>query len=182
MSESQHQPLVLLVSKSANSTRLIAKHLRDYFVLLTADDAQSAWDNLLDNRAVAMIICELEQAIDQFGLLERIRDAHDNRLAATPMLLLVGESDSDASRESAFQKGATDFINLPFTSAELTARVRLHSNLYVQHSLEPTTEMPPVSAVNVLQQLSQDNFFNSRVLQELSFSQRHLLLLLQQWT
>ena len=33
--------------------------------------------------------------------------------------------------------------------------------------------MPPISAVNVLQQLSQENFFNSRVQQEISFSLRH---------
>ena len=168
----QQKPAVLLVARSSNSLRLIGKHLQPYFEVLTADDAESAWDSLLESRSVALLISELELVIDKFGLLERLRSAGDSWLAATPLLLLVGENDADAERELAFQAGATDFINLPFVSTELTARVRLHANLYLQQQ-EPSHEMQSVSAVNLLQQLSQQNFFKSRVQQELSFSQRH---------
>ncbi len=168
----QQKPAVLLVARSSNSLRLVGKHLQPYFEVLTADDAESAWDSLLESRSVALLISELELVIDKFGLLERLRSAGDSGLAATPLLLLVGENDADAERELAFQAGATDFINLPFVSTELTARARLHANLYVQQ-LEPSPEMQSVSAVNLLQQLSQQNFFKSRVQQELSFSQRH---------
>ena len=51
--------------------------------------------------------------------------------------------------------------------------MRLHSNLHSRHALEPTIEMKAIPAVNVLQQLSRETFFNSRVQQELSFSARH---------
>jgi len=172
MTEEQQKPGVLLVARSSNNLKLVGKHLGKYFKVLTADDAESAWDSLLELRTIALIVSELELVIDNFGLLERLRSAGDSWLAATPLLLLVGESDADADREIAFQAGATDFINLPFVSTELTARARLHANLYVQQQ-EPSQEMQSVSAVNLLQQLSQQNFFNSRVQQELSFSQRH---------
>ena len=173
MPENQQKANLLLACQSAQSAKLISRHLRDYFNLLTVSDAQAAWELLLENRDVSLLICELTLADDPFALLERIRDAQDNRLAATPVLLLIGENDSDEQRETAFRNGATDFINLPFASAELTTRVRLHADIYVQHSIEPTVEMQQIAAVNVLQQLSQENFFNSRVQQEISFSLRH---------
>jgi two-component system, cell cycle response regulator len=164
---------ILLATRSTTSAKLIGKQLRAIYNLLNADDAELAWTGLVEQREIALVICELELAINQFGLLERIRSAADNRLAAIPVLLLVGENAAAAQRELAFEKGATDFINLPFSSAELTARVRLHTTLYRQHSRAASLEMELVPAVNVLKQLAQENYFTSRVQQELSFSQRH---------
>ncbi len=173
MSEQKEKPTILLVASSVLSIKLVSKHLQEHFALLTAEDAEAAWDLLLKDREIVLVICELEMMINQFGLLERIRSAGDSWLAATPILLLVGENDADAGRELAFQMGATDFINMPFASSELTARARLHANLYLQHSMESPEELEQVSAADLLQQLSQTNFFNSRAHQELSFAQRH---------
>jgi diguanylate cyclase (GGDEF)-like protein len=173
MTEERQKPTILLVAASANSSKLVARHLEAFFTVLTAMDAESAWETLLKHRDITLVISELDLMIDRFGLLERMRNASDSWLAATPILLLVGENDTDAGRELAFQMGATDFINLPFATSELTARARLHANLYVQHAQKPVEDMQEVSAANLLQQLSQQNFFNSRAQQELSFSQRH---------
>ncbi len=164
---------VLLVSASTTSARAIGKSLEREYELLLAKDVEQAWELLVGPRNPSLVICELALAMDSFNLLERIRGAGDNRLAATPILLLVGESDSDQQREQAFERGATDFVSMPFASSELHARVRLHSNLHSRHALEPTIEMKAIPAVNVLQQLSRETFFNSRVQQELSFSARH---------
>jgi len=173
MSEQKEKPTILLVASSVHSIKLVSKHLQEHFALLTAEDAEAAWDLLLKDREIVLVICELEIMINQFGLLERIRSAGDSWLAATPILLLVGENDADEGRELAFQMGVTDFINMPFASSELTTRARLHANLYLQHSMESPEELEQVSAANLLQQLSQTNFFNSRAQQELSFAQRH---------
>ena len=173
MPEPEQKPTILLVASSAHSIKLVSKHLQEHFTLRTAEDAESTWDALLEDREIVLLIGELELMISQFGLLERIRSAGDSWLAATPILLMVGENDDDAGRELAFQMGATDFINLPFASSELTARVRLHANLYLQHVTETADEMHQVSDTDLLQQLSQKNFFYSRAHQELSFAQRH---------
>lgn len=167
------QPSILLIAESATTVKLIIRHLQDHFAVQVANDAESAWEVIQSRDDIDVIVCDLRQAVASFGLLERVRDAGDKKLAATPVLLLVGENDADHDREDAFSKGATDFINLPFASAELITRVRLHANLYAQHFSEPDAEMQSVSAVNVLQQLSQVKHFESRVHQEISFSLRH---------
>lgn len=173
MSQAQNKPLALLVARSSNSLKLVSRQLEPHFKVMTASDAESAWDALLEFCSITLLISELELVIDGFGLLERLRGASDSRLAATPLLLLVGEDDDDAARERAFLKGASDFVNLPFSSQELTARARLHASLYLQQAQDLAQDAQPVAAVNLLQQLSQQKYFDTRVLQELSFSQRH---------
>lgn len=164
---------ILLVTCSDTSAKLIGKQLRDRFELCIADDAERAWESLVEERGISLVICELNLAIDAFALLERLRGASDNRLAAVPVLLLVGENDTEHRRELALHKGATDFINLPFASSELIARVQLHTSLYRQHGLASEPGPDQVTAVNLLKQLAQESLFAARIEQELSFSQRH---------
>ncbi len=173
MKDSSENSVILLVSKSPQRTRSITKLLSKHFTVLCVENAEMAWEKMLEVSNVSVLVCELPAAIDQFGLLERIRNASDKHLAARPVLLLVGESDQENGRESAFRLGATDFINMPFSSTELTTRVRLHAQLFFQHSEQQTVEMQQVSAPNLLQQLRQQNYFKSRLEQELSFSLRH---------
>ena len=173
MTKSDKKPAILLVSKPTRSADSIRKLLTSHFAGSKAKDAETAWKFLAKGQQITVIICELSLAIDQFGLLERIRNSSDRSLAAKPVLLLVGEKDDENDREKAFRLGATDFINMPFSSTELTTRVRLHAQLFVTHAIEDTTEMQKMTAVNVLQQLAQEKFFKSRLKHELSFSLRH---------
>lgn len=173
MTKSDKKSAILLVSKPTRSADSIRKLLTSHFIGSKAEDAETAWKFLIKGQQITVIICELSLAIDQFGLLERIRNASDRSLAAKPVLLLVGEKDDENDREKAFRLGATDFINMPFSSTELTTRVRLHAQLFINHAVEDTTEMQNIAAVNVLQQLAQEKFFKSRLKQELSFSLRH---------
>jgi two-component system cell cycle response regulator len=173
MTKSDKKPAILLVSKPTRSADSIRKLLSSNFIGSKAEDAETAWKFLVKRQQITVIICELSLAIDQFGLLERIRNASDRSLAAKPVLLLVGEKDDENDREKAFRLGATDFINMPFSSTELTTRVRLHAQLFINHAVEDTTEMQNIAAVNVLQQLAQEKFFKSRLKHELSFSLRH---------
>ncbi len=175
MSEVHTKPSVLLVAQSAMTVKLIGKLLGEYFSLISVNDAETAWDSLLASTGpeAAVVICELKLSIDGFGFLERLRSANNNHLAARPVLLLVSESDSEESRESAFQQGATDFINMPFSSTELTTRVRLHAQYFVQHSQIKPVEIQKDTSLGVLQQLMQENYFESRLSQEIAFSFRH---------
>jgi len=167
------KPVVLLLCQSQQSGRSISKILSPNFNVITVEDAESAWEQCLENSEVLVVISELPLVIDDFDLLERIRSAAENSLAATPVLLLVGENDSDDDREAAFRNGATDFINMPFVSNELITRVRLHAQLFVQHVDGRAINAESVAAANVLQQLAQEKIFLSRLEQELSFSYRH---------
>jgi two-component system cell cycle response regulator len=175
MSDVNTKPSVLLVVQSAMTVKSFGKLLGQYFNLISVNDAETAWDSLLASTGaeITVVICQLQLSIDGFGLLERLRSADNNHLAAKPVLLLVSESDSEESRERAFERGATDFINMPFSSTELTTRVRLHAQYFVQHSQVKPLEIQKNTSLSVLQQLTQENYFESRLSQEIAFSLRH---------
>jgi two-component system cell cycle response regulator len=175
MSEVNTKPSVLLVAQSPMIVKSVSKLLGEYFNTISVNDAEAAWDALLERTGseAALIICELQLSIDGFGLLERLRSASNNQLAAKPVLLLVSEVDSEESREKAFQRGATDFINMPFLTTELTTRVRLHAQYFLLHSQIKKPEIEQDTSLNVLQQLTQESYFNSRLNQEIAFSLRH---------
>ena len=172
MPEAENKPVILLITQSGRSANMIEKLLRGYFSALKAEDAESGW-NLLVKLPVDVIACDLAIAVDQFGLLERIRNASDRSLAAKPVLLLIGEQDQGKKRENALGLGATDFINMPFSSSELITRTRLHAGLYGHHSVDPTLEMEHIPTVSGLKRLTDEKFFKSRLQHELSFSLRH---------
>ena len=173
MSEKTSKPLILLLAGSAQNARSINRLLEKLFEIVTVDEAESAWSGLLEQSNVSLVISELVLVNNEFGLLERIREAGSTRLAATPVLLLIGEQDGDNLRDRAIELGATDFINSPFSSAELLTRSRLHVDLHVQQTRDNANEIQQSGATSLLHQLSQEKFFHSRVQQELSFSQRH---------
>ena len=151
---------------------MIDKLLRGYFSVIKAEDADSGWNQLV-TMPVAVIACDLALAIDNFGLLERIRSARDRSIATKPVLLLIGEQDQVRTSEIALGLGATDFINMPFSSSELITRTRLHAQLFGQPRADPTIELEHIPLVNELKQLTNENFFRSRLQHELSFSLRH---------
>jgi len=173
MPQTNTKPVVLLLSQSQQSLRSISKILNPNFTVIVVEDAEDAWEELVGNSKILVVIGELPLVVDGFDLLERIRNANEKRLAAIPVLLLVGESDNDDDRETAFRGGATDFINMPFVSIELITRVRLHTQLFAQHIDGHAINAESVAAANVLQQFSQESIFISRLEQELAFSRRH---------
>jgi CheY-like chemotaxis protein/phosphoribosyl 1,2-cyclic phosphodiesterase len=59
--------------------------------------------------------------LDGFGVLERLR--RDARTADLPVIMLTGVSDAQ-STERGFEIGVTDYMEKPFTPAQLRARVR----------------------------------------------------------
>jgi diguanylate cyclase (GGDEF)-like protein len=172
MPDAENKPVILLITQSSRSAKMIEKLLRGYFISLMAEDAESGW-NFLVNQPVAVIACDLALAIDKFGLLERIRNARDRSLAAKPVLLLIGEQGQGKRSENALGMGATDFINMPFSSTELITRTRFHAGLLGQLRADPTIELEHIPSVNELKQLTDEKFFRSRLQHELSFSLRH---------
>lgn len=166
-------PLVLLVTSSKHTANLIKKQLAQYFITSDAKDAEAAWGLLLEQQVYSLVICELGLSINPFGLLERIRKASDNQLANIPFLLLFGENESDEERKLAFRLGASDFVSLPCSSAELIARASLRANFEAQNTVNEAIEMQQLLAAGNLDQLAQVSLFNSLLKQEVSFSQRH---------
>ena len=174
MSEMMDTPSVLLVTGSTQTTRSINKLLSGQFNILHAEDSDKAWEILQRQSSISVVICALKKSIDHSALLERIRHAHDKYLAALPVLLLVGETDTDDLRDKAFSAGASDFINMPFSGIELKTRVQLHAKIFSLYAQDQDDEVLDDSGnIELLNTLVQQEVFVSRLQQELSFSQRH---------
>ena len=88
------------------------------------------------------------------------------------MVLLQGEKDSRQNQHKAFQQGASDFVMLPPTREELIERIELQIQLFAGNPALISADNE-ASAAGALKKLAQVSFFDSRVNQELAFSQRH---------
>ncbi len=165
------KPVVLLATQSRLSAKSITKLLQAQFTVLEADDSENAWNILTDKVTVNLLMSDLGLMQNQFGLLERIKTAQHKSIRHLPLLLLIAEKDSDEERETALSKGASDFLTMPFSSAELIARVRMHTQLFLKQ--EKILDAEKDETLDTLQQLAPETFFESRLEQELSFSSRH---------
>lgn len=165
------KPIVLLATQSGLSARSITKLLQAQFTVFEADDSENTWNTLTDKTNVNLLVADLGLMQDQFALLERIKTAQHKNIRHLPLLLLIAETDTDDDREAALSKGASDFLTMPFSSAELIARVRMHTQLFLKQ--EKILDAEEDEGVDILQRLASETFFESRLEQELSFSSRH---------
>lgn len=172
MTGSKEKQQVLLASQSSLLSKSIEKLLEHHYDLIVVEDAESAWKTLAENRQIVLVMSELAVVLEPFALIERIRQASDERLAATPLILLHGEKDTREHRQKAFQQGASDFVALPTTREELIDRVELQIQLFSGNPALISADNE-ASAAGALKKLAQISFFDSRVDQELAFSQRH---------
>jgi len=174
MADSVDLPTILLVAASKLTNKSFSRLLSDQFAIVYVESAEQAWESLQTQTALSVVVCELEKAVDENALLERIRRADDKSLASLPVLLLVGERDDEGRCDQAFAMGATDFIHMPFSSIELKTRVRLHSRLFGLLQKDSAFELASQSSpVDLLNTLMQEKYFCNRLEQELSFSSRH---------
>ncbi len=165
------KPIVLLATQSRLSARSMIRLLQDQFTILEVDDAEDAWKAMTGKTTVNLLISDLVLLQNQFALLERIKTAQDKGIRHLPLLLLISENNDDGERENALSKGATDFLTMPFSSSELIARVRMHTQVFLRQ--EKILDAEKDETIDILQQLSPETFFESRLQQELSFSTRH---------
>lgn len=175
MSEIEELPSILLVSGSDLVHKSISRLLIDKFNVLHAYDAEQAWDNLVRENSILVVLCELSLAIDDDALLHRIRHANHKSLAILPVLVLVGERDDEAMLDTAFSGGATDYIDLPFSSVELKVRIRLHAQIYGKYYEDADFELEQNMPSDILTGVMQEKYYLSRLDQEIGFSIRHQL-------
>ena len=124
MSEAQEAlPRLLIVDDSRMVRASIIKQVRDHFDCREEVDGQSAWETLVVDSAIEVVITDLGMPrLDGLGLLERMRSSSVARLQKLPVVVISGEDDT-ASRARAREAGASDFITKGVGTAELLARL-----------------------------------------------------------
>ena len=122
MSNPNQLPRVLIVDESRMVRAMLIRHIRDLYDFREEGDGEAAWQVLVLDHSIELVICSLSlPVLDGDSLLVRVRSSRLVRLCQMPMLMIAG--DDDAAIERAKSHGASDFISRNTGGAELLARI-----------------------------------------------------------
>lgn len=123
------RPHVLIADDSRIVRATLSKHLSDLFDFSEALDGEDAWQCLLRNDSVDLLITDLTMPrLDGYGLLRRMRGSSSEHLREMPVVVVSGTDDADERRE-AKEAGATDLITKGMPTAQLLSRMTLLAQL-----------------------------------------------------
>jgi PleD family two-component response regulator len=123
------KPQALIADDSRIVRATLCKHLSDLFDFSEALDGEEAWDFLLRNDSVDLLITDLTMPrLDGYGLLRRMRASRSEHLRSMPVVVVSGTDDADERRQ-AREAGATDLITKGMPTAQLVSRMTLLAQL-----------------------------------------------------
>lgn len=163
-------PRLLVVDESRMVRALLVRHVRESYDFREEADGESAWQTLVLDHSIDLVICSLSlPVLDGDGLLQRVRASRLPRLARLPMLMISG--DDRESIERARTHGASDFIDRSIGSAELLARV--DSLLLLAQAQKRLLAEQDLHVQNASTGLFTRKYMELQALQALSHAVRH---------
>lgn len=167
---------ILAVDDSRVMRRAISKILSPPYDVIEAEHGEDGWALLQHHEDIQIVFTDLSMPyLDGYGLLERIRNSTDTRIADIPVIIITGNEDDDEAKMEALDKGANDFIAKPFDKAQLQAR----ANSYIKFEetskkLSETAEkLEKQAAVDELTGLGSQRYFQRSADEQLSSLKRH---------
>jgi two-component system cell cycle response regulator len=135
------KPRVLIADDSRIVRATLIKHIQGMFEFREALDGEQAWEILLLDPNIRVLITDLTMPkLDGYGLLERIRASKISRIRNMPVVVVSG-SDEQQERDRAKAAGATDLITKGIVTAQLLSRLDILSKLAsTQHEYERSLE------------------------------------------
>jgi diguanylate cyclase (GGDEF)-like protein len=122
-------PLILVVEDSQTTAALLSKYLGGAYRLLHAKDGQLAWDMLVQNSNISLVITDIHMPnLSGHQLLVKIRKSEDAQHKNLPVIVMTTAEDN-VDRNLSFLNGANDFITKPIDEMEMVARVNVHYRL-----------------------------------------------------
>jgi two-component system cell cycle response regulator len=137
------KPRVLIADDSRIVRATLIKHIEGMFEFREALDGEQAWETLLIDPNIRVVITDLTMPkLDGYGLLQRIRSSRISRIRDIPVVVVSG-SDEREERERAKAAGATDLITKGIDTAQLLSRLDILSKLIAtQREFERSLETP----------------------------------------
>jgi diguanylate cyclase (GGDEF)-like protein len=170
------RPRVLIADDSRIVRASLVQHLKDRFDIREVTDGEAAWQAILLDSSIRVVISDLTMPkVDGFELLNRVRSSKVQRIRELPIVIISGE-DETADRERAAGIGATDFIRKGVGAAELVARmevlVRLSSTR--EALAESQASLESSRTVDTDTELLNLPFFDKQVDKLVSYARRNL--------
>ena len=123
------RPRVLIADDSRIVRATLIKHIDGMFDFREALDGEQAWETLLLDPSIRVVITDLTMPkLDGYGLLKRIRASKISRIRNIPVVVVSG-SDEQEERDRAKAAGATDLITKGIATAQLLSRLDILSKL-----------------------------------------------------
>lgn len=134
--DSPGKPRVLIADDSRIVRTMLIKHIEGMFEFREALDGEQAWETLLVDPSIRVVITDLTMPkLDGYGLLQRIRSSKINRIRNIPVVVISG-SDERQERDRAMAAGATDLIIKGIGAAQLLSQLDVLSRLASPQSHE----------------------------------------------
>jgi diguanylate cyclase (GGDEF)-like protein len=146
------KPRVLIADDSRIVRVSLSKHIQGMFEFREAVDGEQAWETLLLDPNIRVLITDLAMPkLDGYGLLARIRASKVSRIRDMPVVVISG-SDDQEERDRAKAAGATDLITKGIGTAQLLSRLDILSKLVntqreFERSLEELVRTSPGAPV-----------------------------------
>ena len=123
LTEVRIKPRILIADDSRIVRATLIKHIEGMFEFREALDGEQAWQMLLVDPRIRVVITDLTMPkLDGYGLLQRIRNSRINRIRRVPVIVLSG-SDEQQERDRAMAAGATELISKGVAAARLLSRL-----------------------------------------------------------
>jgi PleD family two-component response regulator len=170
------KPRVLIADDSRIVRASIVQHIRDRFDIREVMDGEAAWQAILLDSSIRVVITDLTMPkVDGFELLNRVRSSKVQRIRELPMVVISGE-DEAAERDRAAGMGATDFIQKGVAAAELIARLEVLVRLSATREAlaESQASLESSRTVDSETELLNMPFFDKQVEKLISFAPRNL--------
>lgn len=170
------KPRVLIADDSRIVRASIVQHIRDRFDIREVMDGEAAWQAILLDSSIRVVITDLTMPkVDGFELLTRVRSSKVQRIRELPIVVISGEDES-AERDRAAAIGATDFIQKGVAAAELLARLEVLVRLSATREAlaESQASLESSRTVDGETELLNMPFFDKQVEKLISFARRNL--------
>lgn len=160
---------ILFVDDSKVMLKTAAKILKAEFEVITAVDGNDAWAKLEKDHDIQVLFTDINMPdCDGYELLKFVRTSDDPGLNAMPVILVTGADDDAAARQTAIDRGATDFINKKSLGEELLPRARAHARYQrISRQLQARSTIDPITG------LANEHGLLDRLEQDIAYARRH---------
>jgi two-component system cell cycle response regulator len=170
------KPRILIADDSRIVRSIIAQHLRDRFDVREAADGETAWQAILLDASIRVVLTDLAMPkVDGLELIARARASKVQRIRELPIVVLSA-ADEQAECERAAAAGATDFVPKGVAAAELNSRVELLLKLTSTREAlaESRTALESARTVDPETELLTLPYFDRQVDRLIAYSRRNV--------
>lgn len=121
--KSDESAKILVVDDEPRNVKILQIHLQSRgYTVLTAGDGDEALQVVLDEKPDIILLDINMPKVDGFEVVASVRA--DTKTAFIPIIMITALRDTEENRIKALEAGADDFIEKPFNSFEVLARIK----------------------------------------------------------